>query len=179
MISRTVKRFLINSTLAAAAALPAAMTMANGISGAIGATGQGDVTARVGIVSEWQSRWYETQVGSLTGYWDLAYTYWDSGDLYSAAHSVSFSPVLVYEFNNQHRFTPFIEVGVGAALFSKTRVTEHKLGSSLNFENRIGFGVELPGKHRIGLRALHYSNAGLKNPNDGVESYSLFYSKTF
>ncbi|MRT64241.1 acyloxyacyl hydrolase, partial [Pseudomonas sp. CAH-1] len=24
--------------------------------------------------------------------------------------------------------------------------------------------------------AIHYSNAGIKQPNDGIESYSLFYS---
>ncbi|HEJ5409595.1 TPA: acyloxyacyl hydrolase [Pseudomonas aeruginosa] len=27
----------------------------------------------------------------------------------------------------------------------------------------------------VGVRAIHYSNAGLKQPNDGIESYSLFY----
>ena len=26
-----------------------------------------------------------------------------------------------------------------------------------------------------GLRAIHYSNAGLKNPNDGAEAYTVHY----
>lgn len=178
----TVTHSVINSAFTSAltlAALSVSTAGASGLSGAIGATGEGDVTARIGIVSEWQSRWYETGVGSLTGYWDIAYTYWDSGALYSAAHSVSFSPVLVYEFSNRYRFTPFIEAGVGATLFSKTRVGEHNLGSAFNFENRLGFGLKLPGEQRIGIRAIHYSNAGLKTPNDGIESYALFYSKAF
>jgi len=147
--------------------------------GSAGATGEDDPVVRLGVMQEWQSRWYETRVGALTGYWDAGYTYWDSGKLYSAAHSLSVSPVLVYEFNTGQRVTPFIEAGVGIALFSKTRVGEHRLGSAFNFENRLGVGLKLPGEQRLGIRALHYSNAGLQSPNDGIESYSLFYSKMF
>lgn len=85
----------------------------------------------------------------------------------------------MYEFNTSRRFTPYVEFGIGAALFSKTRVGDHKLGSSFNFENRIGVGLKLPGDQRLGIRAMHYSNAGIKEPNVGIESYSLFYSKVF
>lgn len=174
VISRLVQTFtLVLGILSATAA--GAVT----IVGTAGVTGEDDPVVRLGVMREWQSRWYETRIGSLTGYWDAGYTYWDSGKLYSAAHSLSVSPVLVYEFNTRHRVTPFIEVGVGIALFSKTRVGEHRLGSAFNFENRLGVGLKLPGDQRLGIRALHYSNAGLKTPNDGIESYSLFYSKAF
>ncbi len=53
------------------------------------------------------------------------------------------------------------------------------MGSAVNFEDRIGFGLKLPGEQKVGIRAMHYSNAGIKQPNDGIESYSLFYSKGF
>jgi lipid A 3-O-deacylase len=33
--------------------------------------------------------------------------------------------------------------------------------------------------HRVGVRVIHYSNAGLSEPNEGIESYSLFYSMNF
>lgn len=56
---------------------------------------------------------------------------------------------------------------------------DQRLGSSVNFEDRIGFGLKLPAEQKIGVRAMHYSNAGLKQPNDGIESYSLYYSKGF
>ncbi|MEG0637257.1 MAG: acyloxyacyl hydrolase, partial [Pseudomonas sp.] len=39
------------------------------------------------------------------------------------------------------------------------------------------FGLKLPGAQKVGIRAMHYSNAGIKQPNDGIESYALFYSK--
>lgn len=68
-----------------------------------------------------------------------------------------------------------IEAGIGVAAFSGTRVGDQNLGSSLNFEDRIGAGLKFANGQSVGVRAIHYSNAGLKQPNDGIESYSLFY----
>ena len=34
-------------------------------------------------------------------------------------------------------------------------------------------GWQISGK--LGIRAQHYSNARIKKPNDGIESYALFY----
>ncbi|HHW1784698.1 TPA: acyloxyacyl hydrolase, partial [Pseudomonas aeruginosa] len=36
-------------------------------------------------------------------------------------------------------------------------------------------GLKFANGQSVGVRAIHYSNAGLKQPNDGIESYSLFY----
>ncbi|MDF9620438.1 acyloxyacyl hydrolase [Pseudomonas entomophila] len=155
----------------------ASLAQAAQVSGAVGATGQGDMTYRIGLSFDWDTQWLESSTGHLTGYWDAAYTYWEGGDA-SGAHSLSLSPVFVYEFSG-FTYTPFIEAGIGLAAFSKTDVGDQRLGSSVNFEDRIGFGLKLPADQKIGLRAMHYSNAGLKQPNDGIESYSLFYSKAF
>ena len=84
----------------------------------------------------------------------------------------------VYEFSG-FKYTPFVEAGIGVAFFSKTDVGEQQLGSSFNFEDRIGAGLKLPHEQKVGIRAIHYSNAGIKQPNDGIESYSLFYNKAF
>ncbi|EOG3620661.1 acyloxyacyl hydrolase [Pseudomonas putida] len=147
------------------------------VSGAVGATSQGDMTYRIGLSFDWDKKWLESSTGYVTGYWDAAYTYWEGGDA-SGAHSLSFSPVFTYEFSG-FTYTPYIETGIGLAAFSKTDVGDQRLGSSVNFEDRIGFGLKLPGEQKVGIRAMHYSNAGLKQPNDGIESYSLFYSKGF
>ncbi|QCI12575.1 acyloxyacyl hydrolase [Pseudomonas putida] len=147
------------------------------VSGAIGATGQGDMTYRLGMSFDWDTKWLQSDTGYVTGYWDAGYTYWEGGEA-SGAHSLSFSPVFTYEFSG-FTYTPYIEAGIGLAAFSKTDVGDQRLGSAVNFEDRIGFGLKLPGDQKIGLRAMHYSNAGLKQPNDGIESYSLFYSRGF
>ncbi|PNA01060.1 MULTISPECIES: acyloxyacyl hydrolase [unclassified Pseudomonas] len=167
------------TTLAAAVLAFAGVNLAQAaqVSAAVGATGQGDMTYRIGLSFDWDKKWLESGTGHLTGYWDAAYTYWEGGEA-SGAHSLSISPVFVYEFSG-FTYTPFIEAGIGLAAFSKTDVGDQRLGSSVNFEDRIGFGLKLPAEQKIGIRAIHYSNAGLKQPNDGIESYSLFYSKAF
>src|SRR5690606_21205909 len=104
--------------------------------------------------------------------------YWESGDDYSGAHSLSFAPVFVYEFSG-FKYTPFIEGGAGVAFFSKPDVGEQQLGPSFNSDNRIGAGLKAPPEPTVGIRAMHYSNAGINQANDGIESYSLFYSRAF
>ncbi|MBI6926337.1 MULTISPECIES: acyloxyacyl hydrolase [Pseudomonas] len=169
----------IAASLAAAllAFAGANLAQAAQVTGAVGVTSQGDMTYRAGLSFDWDKQWFETSVGHLTGYWDAGYTYWEGGDA-SGAHSLSFSPVFTYEFSG-FTYTPYIEAGIGIAAFSKTRVGDQRLGSSFNFEDRIGLGVKLPSEQKVGIRAIHYSNAGIRQPNDGIESYSLFYSKGF
>lgn len=172
-----MKTRLAASLVAFLALGSASLAQAAAVTGAVGATSQGDLTYRIGLSSEWDSKWFESSTGHLGGYWDAAYTYWEGGDA-SGAHSLSFSPVFVYEFSG-FTYTPYIEAGIGLAAFSKTEVGDQRLGSSFNFEDRIGLGLKLPDEQKVGIRAIHYSNAGLKQPNDGIESYSLFYSKGF
>ncbi|AQW68756.1 acyloxyacyl hydrolase [Pseudomonas fulva] len=169
----------IAASLAAAVLAFAGANLAQAaqVSGAVGVTSQGDMTYRAGLSFDWDKQWFETSVGHLTGYWDAGYTYWEGGDA-SGAHSLSFSPVFTYEFSG-FTYTPYIEAGIGIAAFSKTRVGDQRLGSSFNFEDRIGLGLKLPSEQKVGIRAIHYSNAGIRQPNDGIESYSLFYSKGF
>jgi lipid A 3-O-deacylase len=169
----------IAASLAAAVLAFAGANLAQAaqVTGAVGVTSQGDMTYRAGLSFDWDKQWFETGVGHLTGYWDAGYTYWEGGDA-SGAHSLSFSPVFTYEFSG-FTYTPYIEAGIGIAAFSKTRVGDQRMGSSFNFEDRIGLGLKLPSEQKVGIRAIHYSNAGIRQPNDGIESYSLFYSKGF
>ena len=166
-------------TLAALAVLAwgqVSAVQAMDLSVAVGQTGDSTMTYRVGTQFDFNQSWFVSDVGRLTGYWDAAYTYWD-GDETSSNHSLSLSPVFVYEFAGE-RVKPYIEAGIGIAAFSSTELEDNDLGSSFQFEDRIGFGVPFAGQD-VGVRALHYSNAGLKQPNDGVESYSLHYRMSF
>jgi lipid A 3-O-deacylase len=71
---------------------------------------------------------------------------------------------------------PYVEAGIGVAVFSNTQYEDNKLGGAFQFEDRLGFGLRFNGGHEVGIRATHYSNAGLASDNDGVESYSLHYT---
>jgi len=146
------------------------------ITAAVGQTGDSTMVYRLGAQFDFERSWWQSSVGRLTGYWDAGYTFWD-GDETSSNHSLSFSPVFVYEFAGE-TVKPYIEAGIGVAAFANTRVEDNDLGSSFQFEDRIGFGVRFAGQE-VGLRAIHYSNAGLKKPNDGTEAYTLHYRMSF
>ena len=143
------------------------------LTAAVGRTEKSTSTLRIGLQKNFQSRWLQSDVGALTGYWDGGYTYWE-GDKKSNNHSLSVSPVFVYEFNGE-RVKPYVEAGIGVAAFRHTRIENRNLSTSLQFEDRLGVGLRLRNQ-TLGLRAVHYSNAGLKKPNDGIEMYSMHYS---
>lgn len=169
-----MSRLLFCSTLAACCALTAPAASAFDASASLGTTAQGELTYRLALSHDWNQRWLASDTGHLTGYWDAGYTYWAAGK-YSAAHSLSFSPVFVYEFAGDGA-RPFIEVGVGVSMFSGTEVGHRNMSSAFHFEDRLGVGYRLEGGTRLGVRAIHYSNAGLRMPNEGIESYALFVS---
>lgn len=145
------------------------------VSVAVGSTSQGGVTARTALGFNWDKAWLESSTGKLTGYWDLGYTYWQAGDEAGARHSISLSPVFVYEFGQGH-IKPFVEAGIGASMFSSTNAGDQKMSTAFNFEDRIGAGLKIGEDQKVGLRAIHYSNGSIKEPNDGIESFSVFYS---
>lgn len=165
-------------SLAAAAALALGSLSAQAVdfTAAIGQSGDSNMVYRLGAQWNWDTSWWQSSVGRLTGYWDAGYTYWE-GDETSGNHSLSFSPVFVYEFAGES-VQPYIEAGIGVAAFTSTELEDNDLGSSFQFEDRIGAGLRFSGQE-IGIRALHYSNAGIKQPNDGVEAYTLHYRTSF
>ncbi|MFV0457023.1 MAG: acyloxyacyl hydrolase [Pseudomonas sp.] len=155
----------------------ASNAMAADVSLAVGQTGDSTPTYRLSVQWNWDTRWLKSELGHLSGYWDAGYTYW-LGDETASNHSFSLAPVLVYEFAGE-RVRPYLEAGIGVALFASTELESNRLGSSFQFEDRIGLGLRFASGHELGLRAIHYSNAGIKQPNDGVEVYSLHYRLPF
>lgn len=168
-----MKSFLPVAALAAVLCGQAGLAQAMGLTAAVGQTDDSTMTYRLGVQFDFERSWWETRVGRLTGYWDAGYTYWE-GDETASNHSVSLSPVFVYEFAGE-RVRPFVELGIGIAAFSSTELEKNDLGSAFQFEDRLGAGLRFAGGHQVGVRAIHYSNAGLKKPNDGAESFSLYY----
>ena len=143
-----MKRLFCLAALAAAALGPSLAAQAAGLEFAVGHTSESTMTYRLGLKSDWDKSWLQSDVGRLTGYWDGAYTYWE-GDKSSASNSLSFSPVLVYEFAGES-VKPYLEAGIGVALFSHTEVEGNRLGTAFQFEDRLGFGLRFAGVMRSG-----------------------------
>ncbi|MEX6501731.1 acyloxyacyl hydrolase [Pseudomonas zhanjiangensis] len=167
---------LVSLAALAALSLGAVAAQAADVTFAVGSTDESTMVYRLGIQSDFGRRWMDSSTGHLGGYWDTGYTYWE-GDKTASNHSLSFSPVFVYEFGGGN-LRPYVEAGVGLAFFSSTELEGSKLGSSFQFEDRLGVGLRFADQE-IGLRAMHYSNAGLKEPNNGIESYTLHYRMSF
>lgn len=74
------------------------------------------------------------------------------------------------------RSSPTLRPGLAWRCSLRTHVEDNNIGQAFQFEDRLGFGLRFTGGHEVGIRAIHYSNAGISSNNDGIESYSLHYT---
>jgi lipid A 3-O-deacylase len=73
----------------------------------------------------------------------------------------------------------YVEAGIGAYLLSHTINNDNdRLPSSFQFGSHIGAGLRLgeSGQTRVGVALQHLSNAGIKQPNGGINLYQLTLS---
>lgn len=84
------------------------------------------------------------------------------------------TPLLHYEFVRRGRLIPYVEAGVGVLILD---FDLDKQSDGLNFVSQAGLGVRYVLSERseliLGWRLNHISNAGLDDPNTGLDS-SLF-----
>jgi lipid A 3-O-deacylase len=65
---------------------------------------------------------------------------------------------------------PFVEAGFGVHLLSHVHIAEQDLTTAFNFGSQAAVGITFGDRGRCELAALihHASNAGIKQPNDGL-----------
>lgn len=73
----------------------------------------------------------------------------------------------------------YLEAGIGATLFSKIHFTNKNIGTNYQFGDHIGIGYLFAQNHRFGVRYSHFSNAGIKKPNPGLDLVQLTYTYQF
>lgn len=122
---------------------------------------------RVGLMKKWNVQWLENSTGYVDGYFELSYNHWDYSG--KQINGIALSPVFVYAFNpSGNDWYPYIEGGVGVAYIDDYHIKDRDLSSNLQFEDRIGAGLRY-NNFDLNFRYLHYSNAGFKDPNDGID----------
>jgi hypothetical protein len=75
------------------------------------------------------------------------------------------------------RFRGYLEGGFGGYLLSKT-INNHetRLPSAFEFGSHLGIGFALTKNQSIGIALQHLSNAGLKQPNGGIDLLMVQYT---
>jgi len=74
---------------------------------------------------------------------------------------------------------PYAEVGLGAALFDRTQVSDRNIATAFQFSEHLGLGIRWRERMSLGWRYSHYSNAGMGKPNDGIDMHSLVLGVRF
>jgi lipid A 3-O-deacylase len=131
---------------------------------------------RIGLRGDGHQRWFESERGYLSTYYELSLNHFT--DPVRPATAISFSPILIYHFKRSGKIKPFVEIGSGFSYFSRKNVGIRKSATNFQFEDRIGVGFR-NGKHDWTLRYMHYSNANIKKPNDGIDMVMISYGYKF
>ena len=128
---------------------------------------------RVAAQWDWDSRWFESNGSHLGGYWDLSLMGWrgtqhrNVPDAKQSITSIGFMPVARWQNDDKKGF--YIEGGIGVNLLSKTYNNNGNiLSTKFEFCEHVGIGYVFDNTLDVGLRFQHYSNAGIKKPNSGV-----------
>jgi len=150
----------------------------SGVSLGFGLTEDDMEVYRVGFQYEWPYRWLETGVGSLKGYHEASLNYWNWPEDSDTAFGVFYSPVFKYVFGDGEGVSPYLELGVGMGLISDTKIGGRNMTTAFQFEDRFGVGLDFGG-HDIVIRYIHYSNASVKQPNDGMDILLAAYTLRF
>jgi lipid A 3-O-deacylase len=121
---------------------------------------------RVGVQWRQHPAWLAGTPWSV--YWDAAVGGWHSDT--ATVYDFGLTPVLRYARAAQG---PYLEGGIGFHLLSDTHIS-----SELDFSTRFQFGDHLGAGYRferyeVALRLQHLSNAGIRNPNPGINFLQL------
>lgn len=124
---------------------------------------------RLGLKKDFPAAWFETDIGYLSGYFELSYNHWEFGE--QDIDGVAFSPVFAYYFGDeQNKVRPYIEGGIGLTYIDEYHIADRNLSTNFQFEDRIGAGVRI-GFIDLNFRYMHYSNASIRQPNHGIDIF--------
>jgi lipid A 3-O-deacylase len=168
--------------LAAAAAFFAASPASHAIDGlsAEGGFGDGRTTvARFGAHWNWQKKWFTQNRWQLGGYWEAQAGAWDNRSGAGTLADLSITPV----FRLTAADSPwYFEGAIGFHWLSDYPSRGgSSFSSKFQFGDHLGVGMRFGERkqHDIGLRVQHLSNAGIKNPNPGINLILLHYKNHF
>jgi hypothetical protein len=121
------------------------------------------------------ARWWPQQL-------QLGASLWRVPDLGGATRrfDVNVTPVWRTQTDFGGAAKGYVEAGLGVYLLSHTIHNDtNRLPTSLEFGSHLGAGLQLSPQTTVGVAVQHISNAGIKQPNGGINLYMLTTSYRF
>ena len=146
---------------------PLAAHAIDGISLDLGKGDRHTSLVRVGV--HWNYELVKFAPHDVHSYIEVSVAHWhtDRSGLYDTA----ITPV--FRYARSPRNGPYVEGAVGLHIISGTHLQENvSFSTRFQFGDHIGVGVRR-GPYDLGVRLQHLSNAGLRNPNPGVNFLQL------
>lgn len=114
-------------------------------------------------------------------YFESSFNVWQYGkdNRHQTNIVLAVSPVIQYPAFNVKNIPVHVEFGIGVSLLDDTHFAGKNVSTHYQFEDRLGLVADLGNNTSLALRYLHYSNAGFKSPNPGLDFISLSYAKRF
>jgi len=174
------KQTVVIATTVLACGFSAASAQQPSSSGALGLhVGVGDHYRRLALSYETPSFWRAElgDWGRLDAVGEFSLAHWQANSSRYPGHvwQISATPFLRWWAGDHF----FIEAGIGANGFSRTRFANKTISTAFQFGDHIGLAWQINPNNRLGLRYSHFSNASIKRPNPGLNILQLRYGYQF
>lgn len=134
---------------------------------------------RLAVQQFWPWIGFSRSPMNLTGYWDLSYAHWHTNPLLvNQPHSINIlalSPLIRLQSRENCLLAAqaYLELGIGASWLSNNHLGHRNLGSQFAFQDLMGLGLRwrksASAIWSFSYHYLHYSNASLFPPNQGID----------
>ncbi len=164
---------------------PACVRAADGVYTEVGEGNNVDVF-RVGAFWKWGKTWMYGDNWQITGAWEAAVGGLAGdrpNDNNQIIGDIGLTPVFHMMRVEGTGMTPYVEGGfLGLHLISRAfAYNDRKFGSGFQFGHHLGFGVNFGDRREfsLGYRLHHMSNAGIVQPNQGVNLNEIHLAYAF
>jgi lipid A 3-O-deacylase len=147
-------------------------------------TGNRTLLTRLGLQSKWENRWWQSNGTHIGGYWDASLMYWRSNRYQGIAGvhqnigAIGITPV--FRFQADTLKGSYAEAAVGAHYFSDIYENNgRRFSTKFQFGDHIGVGYVFANGVDLSLKIQHFSNGGIKRPNNGANFISVGTSYSF
>ncbi|MGN6319796.1 acyloxyacyl hydrolase [Trinickia sp.] len=118
---------------------------------------------------------------SLIGEAHLAYWHANEGAFHNDVYELGVTPMVRF-IKDTGAIRPYIEAGAGVRVLSHPTITDtYTLSTAFQFSETVGIGAQFGAhqQYQAGARFQHVSNAGIKEPNPGINFTQLYLQYNF